>query len=404
MHNHDYDRTVLNSVLLGDFDMVVIKFTEAKIRNLVLGSGIHRDETVKGLLVVCHKTTKTYAVQGDVRRNGRHIRTVRIKIDRVDRISLLEARRQARILMSTIQSGIDPSSQPEESGITLQQALEAHIAERSLSEWTLHDYHYKVEKYLGRFRKRAVADISRQDCRELLESLMRKSGTATAAGVLRTLRTIINTARRLDETLGPNPVDAVRIPIPSRRKVDEMDVGDFWIKTEGLTPIMRDLQRAILLSGARKTSMFKVRREDVDLSSRILTFTHQKTSDEPLLFPMGPALTDLLRKRLEEDIPLNNPWLWPSPTSAPGHIVEAKRKEIPSPHALRHHMRTTLVKIGCPMLESSLLIGHTLPGMAATYVHAQHLVENLRPWAEKLEQFILGQAGAEMLVSSGSEH
>lgn len=53
-----------------------------------LGSGLHRDERVRGLVVVCHKSTKTYAVQGDVRCNGRHVRTVRVKIDRVDRIGL----------------------------------------------------------------------------------------------------------------------------------------------------------------------------------------------------------------------------------------------------------------------------------------------------------------------------
>ena len=39
------------------------------------GSGIWRDEQVRGLMVVSHKTTKTYAVQGDVRRNGRHVRS-----------------------------------------------------------------------------------------------------------------------------------------------------------------------------------------------------------------------------------------------------------------------------------------------------------------------------------------
>jgi hypothetical protein len=62
--------------------MAVLNLTEARIRDLQLGSGIHRDEQVKGLMVICHASTKTYAVQGDVRRNGRHIRTVRVKIDR----------------------------------------------------------------------------------------------------------------------------------------------------------------------------------------------------------------------------------------------------------------------------------------------------------------------------------
>ena len=47
--------------------MAIMNLTEARIRELEYGSGIWRDEQVKGLMVVCHATTKTYAVQGDVR-------------------------------------------------------------------------------------------------------------------------------------------------------------------------------------------------------------------------------------------------------------------------------------------------------------------------------------------------
>src|SRR3569833_2162393 len=106
--------------------MAVINLTEARIRDLPLGSGIHRDEQVKGLMVICHQASRTYAVQGDVRRNGRHIRTVRMKIDRCDRIGLREARNRAKALMSQIQSGVDPTAGPNESCITLEQALDAH--------------------------------------------------------------------------------------------------------------------------------------------------------------------------------------------------------------------------------------------------------------------------------------
>ena len=99
--------------------MAVVNLTEARIRDLEPGSGIWRDEQVKGLMVLCHRTTKTYAVQGDVRRNGRHIRTVRVKIDRCDRIGLREARNRAKALMSQIQSGVDPTAKPDETGITV---------------------------------------------------------------------------------------------------------------------------------------------------------------------------------------------------------------------------------------------------------------------------------------------
>lgn len=70
--------------------MAIAKLTEKTVRNLPLGSGIWRDTDVKGLMVVCHKTTRTYSVQRDVRRNGRHVRTVRMKLDRADRMPLAE--------------------------------------------------------------------------------------------------------------------------------------------------------------------------------------------------------------------------------------------------------------------------------------------------------------------------
>jgi len=69
------NRSVLNTVLSERKAMTVINLTEARIiRDLPLGSGIHRDQQVRGLMVICHRTTKAYSVEGDVRRNGRHVR------------------------------------------------------------------------------------------------------------------------------------------------------------------------------------------------------------------------------------------------------------------------------------------------------------------------------------------
>jgi hypothetical protein len=122
-------------------------------------------------MVICHSTTKTYAAQGDVRRNGRHVRTVRVKIDRVDRIGLREARRRAKEIMSMIQSGVDPTARPNETGITLVQTLEAHLGEKPYREATSTSYRYHVDHYLKRLRNRAVADISRADVRDMYEQL-----------------------------------------------------------------------------------------------------------------------------------------------------------------------------------------------------------------------------------------
>lgn len=365
--------------------MAAINLTEARIRELPLGSGIYRDEQVKGLMVICHQTSRTYSIQGDVRRNGRHIRTVRMKIDRCDRIGLREARNRAKALMSQIQSGIDPTAAPDESGITLEQALSAHLAERTYSPRTSEGYRYHLDRYLTKFRKRAVTDITRQEVRELYEALKRKHGQTTAGSVMRTLRATVNTAMRIDETIGGNPVAALRIPTPKRREVDALDLEAWWTEVEKLPLTRRDLHIAFMLTGARRTSLLNVRREDVDFERGVLTFRHMKVGGQ-MMFPMGPRLASRLKARMADDERLGSEWLWPSATSACGHMVEPRDNGLPSPHAYRHLARTMFIACGVPYAESALLLGQKLPGASGGYVHADHLVEHLRQYSHALEE------------------
>ena len=118
-----------------------------------------------------------------------------------------------------------------------------------------------------------------------------------AAGTMRVLRAVINTAMRLDETLGKNPVDVLKLPSPKVRKVAPLDLAEWWTRVEALSPVRRDYHIASLLTGARRGSLCPVRRADVDLDKQVLTFEHQKTSDEPLLFPVGRRLASALRWR-----------------------------------------------------------------------------------------------------------
>jgi integrase len=374
--------------------MAVTNLTEARINALPLGSGIWRDEQVRGLMVICHASTKTYAAQGDVRRNGRHVRTVRVKIDRCDRIGLREARRRAKELMSQIQSGVDPTAGPRETAMTVAQALDAHVSERALRPSTLSSYRDHLDRCLKSVRGRAVTDLTRQDVRDLFEQLRSKHGQTTAAGAMRTLRAVINTAMRIDETIGSNPVVAVRIPVPRARHVAEVDLADWWTRCEALSPVRRDLHRTMMLTGARKTTLLLLERRDVDLERRVLRFRHMKVGGE-LLYPMGERLAEMLRRRMDDDEPLKSGWLWPSPTSASGRTVEAKErsnKGLPSPHEYRHLNRTLAIAAGVPYAESALLLGHRLPGASGGYVHREHLVEHLRPYAQAVEALILSRA------------
>jgi integrase len=374
--------------------MAVVNLTEARIASFPLGSGIWRDEQVKGLLVICHASTKTYAVQGDVRRNGRHVRTVRMKIDRCDRIGLREARRRAKEAMSQIQSGVDPTAKPRLSTMTVAEAFEMHLGERELRPTTISGYRDHIDRYLRKVRNRAVTDLGRQEMRDLFEEMRSNHGQTTAASAMRTLRAVINTAMRIDETITSNPVIAVRIPIPKSRQVEEIDYADWWKRSELLSPIRRDLNRTMMFTGARKTTLLLLERRDVDLEKRVLRFRHMKVGGE-ILYPMGEFLTRMLRERLGEDLPFRSEWLWPSSSSASGRTVEPKERSIkgvPSPHEYRHLNRTLAIAAGVPYAESALLLGHKLPGATGGYVHREHLVEHLRPYAQAIENLILSRA------------
>jgi hypothetical protein len=166
----------------------VLKLTEERIRKLPLGSGIWRDSEVRGLLCICHKECRTYSVQTDLRRPRRHVRTIRKKLDRCDRIGLADVRRRAKTLLGQIQGGVDPFARTDETGITLKQALDEHLKGRNLRPRTRESYQGHLDGYLKRFRSRAVADIGRQDVRELLDELTERHGRTACSSGLRTLR------------------------------------------------------------------------------------------------------------------------------------------------------------------------------------------------------------------------
>ncbi len=369
--------------------MAVLNLTEARIRELPLGSGIHRDQQVKGLMVVCHRTTKTYAVQGDVRRNGRHIRTVRVKVDRCDRIGLREARRRAKELMSQIQSGVDPTAGPDETGITLVQVMDRYADGRDLSPRSIEGYRYNLDHYLKGLRNRAVTDITRTDVRDLFDSIRRRSGETTAASAMRTLRLLVNEARRIDETIEGNPVSALRVPQTKRREVGEIDMPEWWVRTETLSPIRRDAHRFFMFSGLRRESLLTIERRDVDVAGRIVEVRHMK-SRRPFLLPLSDFMAEMLRQRMEADERIASRWLWPSPTSESGRIMEPKEDGLPSPHEYRHHWRTQSIAANVPYAESALLLDQRLPGASGGYVHQRHLAEHLRTYQQKVTDHLLG--------------
>jgi hypothetical protein len=59
-----------------------------------------------------------------------------------------------------------------------------------------------------------------------------------------------------------------------------LDIPTWWAETEKLLPMRRDLHRAMLMTGARRTSILTVRRADVDLDRKVFIFQHSWSSHD----------------------------------------------------------------------------------------------------------------------------
>jgi integrase len=214
---------------------------------------------------------------------------------------------------------------------------------------------------------------------------------------MRTLRTVFNTARRIDETIGQNPVDAIRIPARNRREVEPIDMPEWWAGTSLLALIRRDLHRFLMFTGLRKTSAITIARGDVNLDAAMIRVRHMK-SGRPFILPLSDFLVTMLRERMEEDAPLGSAWLWPGRNSASGHVVEPWCDGLPSSHVYRHLYRTFAIAAGVPFAESALLLDHRLPGATGGYVHAEHLAIHLRLHQQRLGVIYVRSHGAPDIV------
>jgi hypothetical protein len=73
------------------------------------------------------------------------------------------------------------------------------------------------------------------------------------------------------------------------------------------------------------------------------------------------------------------------------HQVARGHDNLPSAHEYRHIARTLFIAAGAPYAESALLLGQKLPGASGGYVHPEHLVEHLRPFAQRLEDLVFSK-------------
>jgi len=376
------------------------------------------DSELPGFGLVVGKSAKTFVAQRDV--NGR---SVRIKIDRYPVIAVDEARKRAQRLLAKMGEGLDPIAEKRAAkarGIRLGEALDAHeqaLKAKRRSHWTIAQYRRMVETYLERWLPRPLIEITRAEVRARHKEIAKQvaaghyadgrereaNGERTANATMVAFRAIWNHTMKVHEALPVSPTIAVdwfkttthkaALPVSGLHK---------WAGEVAklANPIRRDLLRFMLFSGLRRTNACEARWEHIDLEAGIMHVPKPK-SGRPFDLPLSDYLIELLANRKRENAEAfgDCPWVFPSATSASGHIQEP-REDFGvikwSPHDLRRWYVTTADYLDVSPFAIKLLVNHSVPRGDVTAGYLQTEVERLRP----VQQMITDQ----LLVLCGPPH
>lgn len=374
------------------------------------GQKIMRDSDVAGLMLVIGKTTKTWLVKVDAYATepdpatGRRafLGTRKRKIGDASGPGAIlpdEARRMAREVKERLKRGGNAQEGPRPATaapVTLRMAAARFLADRrrlGRSPRTVDSYEADLRNYLKPFLDLPLAQITGLAVADLHLELTGRIGPVTANGAMRTLRAIYNAAARIDD-LPMNPVTRSVEFNPEPPKQDTVaDLADWYRRVQRLTPIRRDLQLFILMTGMRKTAACEAKVEDLDLDKGFLFVPKPKGGERRAFYlPLSNPVVDLLSRRVAENArdfgPMNR-WLFPSFLAASGHVEEVKEKGLPGPHTLRRTFATVAAEAGLPPADIGILLNHAIPGVTGRYIVTSALGARLRELTDQVAALLI---------------
>ncbi|MEM1380761.1 MAG: tyrosine-type recombinase/integrase [Pseudomonadota bacterium] len=343
------------------------------------------DTEVRGFRVVVGKRSASYKVVCGV--NDGTKRTVSVMLGRTDEVSLKTARQLATEANVAARRGEDPR-RLKSTAPTVREAMERHVATKTLRPATIDWYRHQTNVNLGRVADLPMDKVDRETCRALHERLTRDLSPTTANGALRVLKALYNdVARTMD--LPPNPVTlAVRMHKEVERDwaVEPRDMDDAWRIIDAIeNPVMRAAWATMMLTGLRANDVKTLRWEDIDEDG--VAFIREPKGGESRAFRLP-----LPRAALEEveAIRGRSEWVFPA-KSRSGHVASFKRKGDfwLRPHMCRHTYRSFCAMAGVPLEVCMALMNHKGQGVTFRYVTRAALEDTMREHAERVAEMML---------------
>ncbi|MFT3761990.1 MAG: integrase arm-type DNA-binding domain-containing protein [Pseudoxanthomonas sp.] len=362
-------------------------------------TALYADPELRGFYLIVSSTKRSYYTQSLVR--GRQVRT---KIGEHPALAAKDARALAAKTLVAMRAGVNPTEERRKArarGMTLRQALELHIAAKKLSAKTVEGYRYNCDQYLPDWLDTPLAELGadRAGVRERHARITKKNGATTADAVFRIFRAVYNRGLREHPDLPANPAMNVDFHGQKRRTVDvDADRLKAWGKAVlELSPVRRDLNLFMMLSGMRRTAACEARMEHASDDGLALHVPSPKGGAARAFdLPLSSALADLVAHRAAANPSINRktPWLFPS-DSRSGHVAEVQQPELDglTGHALRHAYASLALQAGTPLLELKFLLNHSASSGGVTMGYLHPSLDHLREHQEKASAYILDALG-----------
>lgn len=369
-------------------------------------------------------------------------KTVRITIGSISDWNIGDAQVRARELQMLIDSGRDPRIviadqtatdnarrvEKQKPVVLLSHAWAEYIRERE-PYWGAKNYsdHLLMAHEGGQPRKRMpgkltiagpLANLMGRLLTELTGEQIEqwtvkesKLRPASARLSLRMLKAFLNWASqdlRYSDLVNPLAASSKRI----KEAAGKPKVKSDYLQKEQLTtwfekvkalpnPVVSAYLQILLLTGARREELARLRWEDVNFRWKSLTLNDKV--EEHRVIPMTPYVTELINA-----LPRRNGWVFSSPASSTGRLMEPTKSHRNACkaagleltlHGLRRSFKSLSEWLEIPVGVIAQIMGHK-PSATAEKHYTIRPLDLLRVHHEKFEEWILKQAGVQFKASA----
>ena len=316
-------------------------------------------------------------------------RPVRVTFGNFSAMSLLEARRRARALLTEMQDGVDPRARrAEEARIaaaekasTFGNVAESFINRHLKTKRTGRAIERLIRRELiSRWGERPITSITRADMIGLVDEIVDRGCPEMARLVFAYVRRLFGWAvPRYDLQHAPTDhvsiKDLVGAKKARQRILSDREIALLWEATEGAeAAYYGPFARLLLLLGVRRSELGRAPWAEFDLDAALWRIpSGRMKADDPHLVPLAPPVLATLRT-----LPQGKGYVI---GGAPIHYSRAKRqldarltalnggRPIPNWtwHDCRRTFRTGLSRIGILPHVAELCIGHRQQGLHRIY-------------------------------------